>query len=120
MDSPFYCTILHIIFLIITCSLIKRAITMQCKVSHIIWLSFSLIMHPWLLFYFYLMIFIFFYYSWFTVFCQFSTVHQGDPVTHTYIYFFLSFFFFLSPYFTHRPTEVYSFSNYSLKKKISF
>ena len=29
------------------------------------------------------MIFIFSHYSWFTVFCQFSTLQQGDPVTHT-------------------------------------
>ena len=28
--------------------------------------------------------------SWFTVFSQFSTVQQGDPFTHTYIY---TFFF---------------------------
>ena len=28
----------------------------------------------------------FFHHSWFTVSCQFSTVQQGDPVTHTYIY----------------------------------
>ena len=31
--------------------------------------------------------FYFFHYSWFTVFCQFSTV-QGDPVRHTYIHYF--------------------------------
>ena len=31
----------------------------------------------------YMMIFIFFSYSWFAVFCQFSTVQHGDPVTHT-------------------------------------
>ena len=30
----------------------------------------------------YLMIFIFFHYSWFTVFCQFSAVQQDDSVTH--------------------------------------
>ena len=30
----------------------------------------------------------FFHYSWFTVFCQFSTLQQGDPVTHTYIHSF--------------------------------
>ena len=30
----------------------------------------------------------FFYYSWFRVFCQFSTVHHGDPVTHTCIHSF--------------------------------
>ena len=29
--------------------------------------------------------FYFFHHSWFTVFCQFSTVWQSDPVTHTYI-----------------------------------
>ena len=29
----------------------------------------------------------FFHYSWFVVFYQFSTVQQGDPVTHTYILF---------------------------------
>ena len=32
--------------------------------------------------------FYFFHHSWFTVFCQFSTVQQGDPVTHTYIHSF--------------------------------
>ena len=42
--------------------------------------------------------FYFFHYSWFRVFCQFSTVHQSDPVnlplslfllhTHTYTFFF--------------------------------
>ena len=31
---------------------------------------------------------IFLHYSWFTVFCQLSTVQNGDPVTHTYIHFF--------------------------------
>ena len=30
--------------------------------------------------------FYFFYNSWFTVFCQFSTVQQSDPVTHIYTY----------------------------------
>ena len=29
----------------------------------------------------------FFPYSWFTVFCPFSTVQQGDTVTHTYVHF---------------------------------
>ena len=38
--------------------------------------------------FFNIMIFIFFHYSWFTVFCQFSTVQHGDPVTHTCIHFF--------------------------------
>ena len=32
--------------------------------------------------------FYFFHYSWFTVFCQFSTVQQGDPVTHTCVHSF--------------------------------
>ena len=36
------------------------------------------------------MSFIFFHYSWCTVFCQFSTVHQVDLVTHTYIHSFFS------------------------------
>ena len=36
------------------------------------------------------MIFNFLDYSWFTVFCQFSTVQQGDPVTHTHIHSFFS------------------------------
>ena len=34
--------------------------------------------------------FYFFHYNWFTVFCQFSTVQQGDPVTHTCIHSFVS------------------------------
>ena len=32
--------------------------------------------------------FYFFHYSWFTVFCQLSTVQQSDPVTHIYIHSF--------------------------------
>ena len=32
--------------------------------------------------------FYFFHYSWYTVFCQFSTAQQGDPVTYTYIHYF--------------------------------
>ena len=32
--------------------------------------------------------FYFFHYSWFTVFCRFSTVQQSDLVTHTYIHYF--------------------------------
>ena len=32
--------------------------------------------------------FYFFHHIWFTVFCQFSTVQQGDPVTHAYIHSF--------------------------------
>ena len=38
----------------------------------------------------------FFHYSWFTVFCQFSTVQQGDPVTHTCIHSFFSHYHALS------------------------
>ena len=34
--------------------------------------------------------FYFFHHSWFTVFRQFSTVQQGDPVTHTCIHSFFS------------------------------
>ena len=40
--------------------------------------------------FFLLMIFGFFHYSWFTVFCQFSAVQQGDPVTHIRIHSFFS------------------------------
>ena len=37
----------------------------------------------------YIMIFIIFsHYSWFTAFCQFSSVQNGDPVTHTCIVYF--------------------------------
>ena len=32
------------------------------------------------------MIFIFFHYSWFTVFCQFSTAQHDDPVTYTFFF----------------------------------
>ena len=39
-------------------------------------------------FLFILNIFYFFHHSWFTVFCQFSTVKQDDPVTHMYIHSF--------------------------------
>ena len=41
-------------------------------------------------FFFILVIFILFHYSWFTVFCQFPTTQQGDPVIHTYIHSFFS------------------------------
>ena len=34
--------------------------------------------------------FYFFHYSWFTMFCRFSTVQQGDPVTHTHVHSFFS------------------------------
>ena len=40
--------------------------------------------------YYFLNDFYFFHYSWFTVFCQFSTVQQGDPVTHTCTHSFLT------------------------------
>jgi len=39
---------------------------------------------------FFVMIFLFFHYSWFTVFCQFSTAQQGNPVIHTCIHSFFS------------------------------
>ena len=32
--------------------------------------------------------FYFFHYSWFPVFCQYSTIQQNDPVTYTYIHSF--------------------------------
>ena len=38
--------------------------------------------------FFFFMIFIFFCYSWFTVFCQFSALQHGDPVTHIWTHFF--------------------------------
>ena len=41
---------------------------------------------------FLLTILIFFHHSWFTVFCQFSTVQQGDPVTYTHIHSFFPHF----------------------------
>ena len=41
---------------------------------------------------FYITILIFFHYSWFIVFCQFSTVQHGDPDTHTCIHSFFSHF----------------------------
>ena len=44
------------------------------------------------------MTFIFFHYSWLTVFCPFSTVQQGDPVTHTCIHSFFSHY--------HAPSQV--------------
>ena len=34
--------------------------------------------------------FYFFQYAWFTVFCQFSTVQQNDPIIHRNIFFFLT------------------------------
>ena len=39
-------------------------------------------------FFFFLNGFYFFHQSWFTVFCQFSTIQQGDPVRHTCIHSF--------------------------------
>ena len=41
--------------------------------------------------------FYFFRYSWFTVFCQFSTAQQVDPVTHTYIHSFSHTILYHSP-----------------------
>ena len=41
-----------------------------------------------ILFFLFLNDFYFVHYSWFRVFCQFSTVQQRDPVTHTYIHSF--------------------------------
>ena len=38
-----------------------------------------------------------------TVFCQFPTVHQGDPVTHTCIHSFFSYY--------HAPSQVTSYSS---------
>lgn len=43
-------------------------------------------------------------YSWFTVSCQFSTVQQGDPVTHTYVHSF----------FSHFPSKFFSAFSYQL------
>ena len=50
----------------------------------------------------FLMIFIFFRYSWFTVFCQFFTVRQGDPVT--YIYMWIYGYIYISILVTERFT----------------
>ena len=49
-------------------------------------------------YFFYIMIFIFFHHSWSTVFCQFSTIQHGDPVTHTCIHSFFSHY--------HAPSQV--------------
>ena len=49
-------------------------------------------------FLFFIMILIFFCYSWFTVFCQFSTAQQGDPVTHICIHSFFSYY--------HAPSQI--------------
>ena len=49
-------------------------------------------------FFVYLLIFIFFHYTWFTVFSEFSTVPHGDPVTHTCIHYFFSHW--------HAPSQV--------------
>ena len=43
-----------------------------------------------LLFFIFYNNFYLFHYSWLTVFCQFSTVQQGDPVIHTCIHSFFS------------------------------
>ena len=55
--------------------------------------------------------FYFFHCSWFTGFCQFSTVQQSDPVAYIYIYIYIYththththtfFFFFLGPHLRH-------------------
>ena len=39
--------------------------------------------------------FYFFYYSWFTVFCQFSTVQQSDPVTYTHIFLITQWIYYI-------------------------
>ena len=61
--------------------------------------------HTKVFFVFYLMIFIFFHFSWLTAFCQFSTVQQGDPVTHTHIH---SFSHIMLPYV---PSQVIRYSS---------
>ena len=40
--------------------------------------------------------FYFFLYSWYTVFGQFSTVQQGDPITRTCVHYFFSHYHALS------------------------
>ena len=66
----------------------------------------------WVLFYF-LMIFYFVYYSWFTVFCHFSTVQQSDPVsnthahTHIYTYTYICVYIYIyihTFFFSHYPS----------------
>ena len=47
--------------------------------------------------------FYFFHYSCFTVFCQFSPIQQGDPVSHTYIHSFFSHY--------HAPSQVTRYSS---------
>ena len=48
---------------------------------------FFLLFGLWLLFFFFLNDFYFFYHRWFTVFCQFPTLQQGDSyICHTCIY----------------------------------
>ena len=56
------------------------------------------------IFFSFLMIFILFHYSWFTVFCQFSAVQQGDPVIHTYMHSFFSHYHAPSQVTRHRRT----------------
>ena len=61
-------------------------------VSQVIWaiiLEFNLVQYLNFVYFFKYNDF-FFPYSWFTVFCQFSTVQHGDPVTHTCIGSFFS------------------------------
>ena len=47
---------------------------------------------------FFIMSFIFFLYCWFTEFHQFSTIQQGDPVTHICMHSFFSHY--------HAPSQV--------------
>ena len=64
-------------------------------------MRFELILHLLILLLFYVFFyndFDFFHYSWFIVFCQFSTVQQGDPVTHIGIHSFFSHY--------HAPSQV--------------
>ena len=59
---------------------------LEVMFSDIIFLKFSQVFIAFL----YIMIFVFFHYSWLAAICQFSTVQHGDPVTHLGIHSFFS------------------------------
>ena len=67
-------------------------------------------------FFFLITDFYFFHYSWLTVFCQYSTVQQSDPVTRTYIYVYVCIYIYTHTHSSshiilhHAPSQVISSS----------
>ena len=54
--------------------------------------------------------FYFYHDNWFTVFCEFSTVRQSDPVTQTYIHYFSHIILH------HAPLQVTRYSSPNIER----